>query len=64
MTTITAAEIVTRGFIMGLSYDHTNNRMIEVYELNDQYYVVDQASIKYFKTLDEANKYAEEAAGN
>lgn len=63
MTSITVAEVVTRGFMMALFYDHVQNKMIEVYELNDKFYAIDQAEVKIFYNLDKANEYAEKLAG-
>lgn len=57
-----AQEVITRGFIAGLFYDHKRNRSIEIYEYHNKYYVVTTGMVVPFDSLDKASEYGESLA--
>lgn len=57
-----AQEVITRGFIAGLFYDHKRHRCVEIYEHEQKFYVVSTGIVVPFDSLDEATKYGEALA--
>ena len=57
-----AQEVITRGFIAGLFYDHKRHRCVEIYEYNQKFYVVSTGIVVPFDSLEKASKYGESLA--
>ena len=57
-----AQEVITRGFIAGLFYDHKLHRCVEIYEYEQKFYVVSTGIVIPFDSLEKASEYGESLA--
>lgn len=57
-----AQEVITRGFIAGLFYDHKRHRCVEIYEYEQKFYVLSTGIVIPFDSLEKASEYGESLA--